>query len=123
MSNKSMTPIRFDVGQMDSRLKGVNIQKVVSGSNHSAILIGGKVFVRGEPETNAVGRRINERHKVSNSMTFDSVGLNHVDDLWCGGYHSFAKVKKGNKWHYFAWGLNKQGQLGLRNYENSAYPQ
>ena len=59
MSNKALTPIRFDVAHIDSRLKGVTIQKVVSGSNHSAILIGGRVFVRGEPETNAVGRRIN----------------------------------------------------------------
>ena len=34
------------------------IQKVVSGSNHSAVLVGGKVYIRGEPETHSVGRRI-----------------------------------------------------------------
>ena len=55
-------------------------------------------------------------------MTFDGVGLSHVEDLWCGGYHSFAKVRKHNQWEYYAWGLNKHGQLGLRSYEETAYP-
>lgn len=45
-----------------------------------------------------------------------------MEDLWCGGYHSVAKVKKGNQWHYYVWGLNKHGQLGLRNYDDTPYP-
>ena len=90
---------------------------MVSGSNHSAIVAGGKIYIRGEPETHTVGRRINERHKVRNSLTYDGMGLNHVEDLWCGGYHSFAKVKKNKEWRYYAWGLNKHGQLGLRHYD------
>ena len=69
-----------------------------------------------------MGRRINARHKVQNSLTFDGVGLSNVDDLWCGGYHSLAKVLKGKKKEYYAWGLNKQGQLGIGNYEESPYP-
>lgn len=122
MGGRTTGPERYNVAQLDARLKNQPIQKVVSGSNHSAILVGSKIFIRGEPEAHTVGRRINERHKVKSSLTFDGVGLNKVEDLWCGGYHSIAKVKKGSTWHYYAWGLNKHGQLGLGTYEDSPYP-
>jgi alpha-tubulin suppressor-like RCC1 family protein len=123
MADRVTTPIRYDIGKLDTRLKNQSIQKVVSGSNHSAILAGGKIFIRGEPEAHTMGRRINARHKVENSLNFDGLGLNKVEDLWCGGYHNIAKVKKGSTWHYFVWGLNRQGQLGLRTYEDIEYPQ
>jgi alpha-tubulin suppressor-like RCC1 family protein len=42
--------------------------------------------------------------------------------LWCGGYHTIAKVKKGSGWAYHGWGLNKHGQLGIGNYEENPYP-
>ena len=78
IGTRTTTPIRYDVSHLDSRMKNVPISKVASGSNHSAILVGGKIFIRGEPEAHTVGRRINERNKVKSSLTFDSVGLNHV---------------------------------------------
>jgi alpha-tubulin suppressor-like RCC1 family protein len=56
-------------------------------------------------------------------MTFEGVNLRNVDDLWCGGYHSIAKVNKGGKWCYYVWGLNKHGQLGLGDYEEYNYIQ
>lgn len=115
-------PERHDLAAIDSRLRNTTIQKLVSGSNHTAFLIGGKVFLRGEPEAHTVGRRINERHKLKSSMQFDSVGLTGVVDVWCGGYHTIAKVKKGNSFIYYAWGLNKHGQLGIGNYEENPYP-
>ncbi len=59
MAERIRTPIRYELGQLDSRLKNQPIKKVVSGSNHSAVLAGGKVFIRGEPEAHTVGRRIN----------------------------------------------------------------
>lgn len=43
-------------------------------------------------------------------------------DVWCGGYHTIAKIKKGKRFVYFAWGANKRGQLGIGNYESQAYP-
>lgn len=43
-------------------------------------------------------------------------------DVWCGGYHTIAKVKKGDSFAYYAWGLNKHGQLGINNYEENPYP-
>lgn len=123
MGERITSPIRYDMKELDGRLKNAQIQKVVSGSNHSAVLAGGKIFIRGEPEAHTVGRRINARHKVSNSLNFDGLGLTKVEDLWCGGYHNIAKVKKGSTYHYYVWGLNKHGQLGLRTYEDAEYPQ
>lgn len=117
------TPVQFDINQINNRQNPESkLTKVVSGSNHSAILIGGKIFIRGEPEAHTVGRRINERNKLKSSLTFEGVGLNNVEDLWCGGYHTVAKIRKGDSWSYFGWGLNKHGQLGINNYEESPYP-
>lgn len=95
---------------------------MASGSNHSVFLAAGRVYVKGEPEAHTVGRRINERHKIKNSLTYDGVGLNNVENVWCGGYHTIAKVKKGSNYEYFGWGLNKQGQLGLGTYDEKPFP-
>lgn len=43
-------------------------------------------------------------------------------DLWCGGYHTVAKCKKGKIFAYYGWGINRHGQLGTGNYEESLYP-
>lgn len=59
ISERTTTPIRYEIKQLDHRLKDQPIKKVVSGSNHSAVLVGGKIFIRGEPEAHTVGRRIN----------------------------------------------------------------
>ena len=64
ISQKIMEPIRYNVSEFDYKVRHKEIQKLVSGSNHSAVLVGGKIFIRGEPETHTVGRRISERHKV-----------------------------------------------------------
>lgn len=55
-------------------------------------------------------------------MTFDGVGLNNVADVWCGGYHTVAKVKKGKDFVYHTWGKNDQGQLGVGNFKSQAFP-
>jgi len=47
MTARTTTPFRYDVAQMDTRLKNQPIKKVLSGSNHSAILIGGRIYIRG----------------------------------------------------------------------------
>jgi hypothetical protein len=49
-------------------------------------------------------------------LIFEGVGLNNVIDVWCGGYHTIAKVKKGASFKYFAWGKNDRGELGINNY-------
>jgi alpha-tubulin suppressor-like RCC1 family protein len=117
------TPVMFDINEINNRQNSESkLTKVVSGSNHSTILIAGKIFIRGEPETHTVGRRITGRHVLKSSLTFDGVGLNNVEDLWCGGYHTIAKIKKGNSFAYYGWGLNIHGQIGINNYEESPYP-
>lgn len=55
-------------------------------------------------------------------MTFDGVGLNHVLDVWCGGYHTVAKTLKGKQFVYYTWGKNDQGQLGIGNFKSQAFP-
>lgn len=42
--------------------------------------------------------------------------------MWCGGYHTIAKVKKGKRYDYYGWGINRHGQLGTGSYEESLYP-
>jgi hypothetical protein len=42
-------PIKFNVTSIDIRNKNLVIDKLISGANHSCILIGGKIFCRGEP--------------------------------------------------------------------------
>lgn len=116
-------PQFYDINQINNRYNAESkLTKVVSGSNHSAILIAGRVFIRGEPQAHTVGRRIGGRNKLKNSLTFEGVGLSNVEDLWCGGYHTIAKVKKGSGWTYHGWGLNKHGQLGIDTYEENPYP-
>jgi alpha-tubulin suppressor-like RCC1 family protein len=48
--------------------------------------------------------------------------LHNVVDAWCGGYHTITKLKKGNSFTYFAWGLNTKGQLGINSFKSEAYP-
>jgi alpha-tubulin suppressor-like RCC1 family protein len=55
-------------------------------------------------------------------LTFDGVGLNNVLDVWCGGYHTIAKIIKGKEFRYHTWGKNDQGQLGIGNFKSQAYP-
>ena len=42
--------------------------------------------------------------------------------VWCGGYHTVAKVKKGKDFVYHTWGKNDQGQLGIGNFKSQAFP-
>lgn len=116
-------PELFDINAISNRSNTESkLTKVVSGSNHSAILIAEKIYIRGEPEAHTVGRRINARHKTKSSLTFEGVGISNVEDVWCGGYHTIAKVRKGKGWSYHGWGLNEHGQLGVGTYEESPYP-
>jgi alpha-tubulin suppressor-like RCC1 family protein len=39
------------------------------------------------------------------------LNLKHVQDIFCGRYHSFATI--GDKKLLYAWGLNNNGQLGI----------
>ena len=57
------------------------IEKISSGANHNCILIGGKVYCRGEPEALTIGRRTSKRHKVENSLTFNGVNLSNIVDI------------------------------------------
>lgn len=36
-------------------------------------------------------------------------------DIWCGGYHTIAKVYEKSKFSYYGWGLSEHGQLGVNS--------
>ena len=115
-------PERIFAEEINISNKNKRIQKIASGANHNCVLVDGKVFCRGEPEALTIGRRTSKRHKVDNSLTFNGVNLSHIVDIECGGYHTVAKVFKKGKFHYYAWGTNSSGQLGIGSYVSQAYP-
>jgi alpha-tubulin suppressor-like RCC1 family protein len=102
--------------------KNKRIEKLACGANHSTVLIGGKLFCRGEPEASTTGRRVSRRHKVENSLTFNGVNISSVVDVVCGGYHTVVKSKKYAELRYYSWGTNDHGQLGIGSFESQAYP-
>lgn len=125
---KMVEPVRVpkvqDINDISGRPnRESRLTKVVSGSNHSVILLDGRVYTRGEPEAHTVGRRIMKRHQVDSSLKFEGIGLDNVEDVWCGGYHTLIKTRKGSGWEYRAWGVNKHGQLGISSYEECPMPQ
>ncbi len=70
-----------------------------------------------------VGReRLMERRKIPQNLVFDTLGLRNVLDVWCGGYYTIAKTKKGQDFIYYGWGQNDKGQLGLGNREHQPVP-
>lgn len=78
MADPIRLPVSFSTSEISNRAKYGTLQKLASGSNHTAILIDNRIYIRGEPEAHTVGRRINERHKIETSLMFDGIGLNGV---------------------------------------------
>jgi alpha-tubulin suppressor-like RCC1 family protein len=111
-------PTRIYASEINIRNKNKTIQKLSCGANHSCVLIGGKIFCRGEPDASTTGRRVSKRHKVENSLTFNGVRLSDVTDIECGGYHTVARVEKNGKILYYSWGTNDHGQLGIGTFES-----
>lgn len=79
------------------------------------ILADGTVFIRGDSEYFALGRKILDRHKEKvKATTWLAMGLKKVQNIWTGGMHCFASVQGRNKGvEYYGWGNNAFGQLGL----------
>lgn len=89
------------------------MRKVVSGYNHTLLLIGDSAYIRGDTEYFASGRRILERRKDKfDTNRYQGLGIRHVVDVFTGGMHCFVRVK-GDK--YYGWGNNAFGQLGIGN--------
>ena len=47
ISEKIRTPIKYKLSEIDYKLRGKQIHKLVSGSNHTAIVVDEKIYVRG----------------------------------------------------------------------------
>jgi len=125
MCQPHRAPIRW--GEEEFRRK--EIQKVLSGCNHSLILSEEKVYVWGDPDTCVLGRMPLARRKMTQGLCIEALSLKQVIDVYTGGYHSFVKQKKKimnkeskkkeDRTVILAWGLNNYGQLGIGNTENT----
>lgn len=125
MCQPHRTPIRW--GEDEFRKK--EIQKVLSGCNHSLILADERVYVWGDPDTCVLGRMPLARRKLVQGLCIEALSVKPVEDVFTGGYHSFVKQKKKvlnketknkeDRSIIFAWGLNNYGQLGIGNTENT----
>lgn len=122
MTTSIFQPTRIYASEININNKHKRIQKLACGANHSCVLIGGKIYCRGEPDASTIGRRISKRYKVENSLTFNGVNLSDVVDIECGGYHTVVKIVKRSKVSYYAWGTNDHGQLGIGSYDSQPYP-
>lgn len=47
ISEKIFTPIKYKIADIDYKLRNKQIDKLVSGSNHTAIIVDQRIFVRG----------------------------------------------------------------------------
>jgi regulator of chromosome condensation len=96
------------------------IRKVVSGSNHTLVLIDDQVYIRGDVEYFASGRKILPRNKEKLDIgRFQNVGIKHIEDIWTGGMHCFVKA---HGQIYYGWGNNAYGQLGIGNNQHQTFP-
>ncbi len=64
MTDSVFEPTRTYAHEINIHNKHKKIEKLACGCNHSAFLIGGKIFCRGEPDASTIGRRMSKRHKI-----------------------------------------------------------
>ena len=125
IADKIELPLRISLSEVSPGKKIKNITKVISGNNHSMILADGNVFIRGDSEYFALGKRILDRHKDKVKATsWQGMGLKKVKDIWTGGMHCFASIEtKEGKSEYYGWGNNTYGQLGVGDTEIRTFPE
>jgi|JI6StandDraft_1071083.scaffolds.fasta_scaffold03828_2 alpha-tubulin suppressor-like RCC1 family protein len=91
--------------------KDIQLKKIISGSNHTLLLTSDSVYIRGDSEYFASGRRIMERRKEKyDPVKFQAMGIKHAVDIFTGGMHCFVKTVNNR---YYGWGNNAFGQLGI----------
>jgi hypothetical protein len=96
IAEKVLIPEWISLATLSNNKRYEKINKIVSGFNHSMILVDNTIFIRGDIEYSALGRKILDRHKDQVKPTsWLAIGLKKVQDIWTGGMHCFASVKKG----------------------------
>ena len=70
---------------------------------------------------NKIGRKVRDTgHKVASMLKKTRLAPENVADVWACGNHSFVKTRdlRTNEVKLWAWGLNRNGQLGLGHCED-----
>lgn len=119
IGDKALVPVRIG----EEEFKEFKIKKVVSGAHHTLVLASGRVFGWGDPETGKIGRMLRGRHKNTQSLKIEAIGIKKALDIFCSIDSSFAIAEgKGGKQIVYSWGLNNWGQLGIGSRDNSSTP-
>ena len=112
------------IGESDFNRK--KIKKLLSGANHTMVLIDDKVHIWGDPEGGALGRTPTDRRKTTQGLAIAGLGIRGIQDIFTAAYHSFIirknPGKKDSETSVLAWGLNNHGQLGLGHVDNTVHP-
>lgn len=112
MGEKILKPTRIGENEFQEP-----IAKVLSGNNHTMVLIKGKVFSWGDQDTCVLGRLSNTRNRIANSLKVGQLGIKNVIDLFTTGYNGFIKREEKKKGEnqtelvYYSWGLNNYGKF------------
>lgn len=101
------------------------IQKLLSGANHTLVLSDKKVFAWGDSETCVLGRMPTAKRRFEQSLKVGGLRYRNVLDLFTAGNHCFlvtetkSRKDKSTHKHLYAWGLNNWGQLGVGAGDNT----
>lgn len=132
MSTPTQAPHLIDSREFDNDIP----MKICSGYNHCLILTRnkkqiGKVYAWGDSSCGKIGRKPPGRNKNLRSLKKFPISAKDPVDVWACGNHSFYKTyQKLNRLKksdfipvYYAWGLNRNGQLGLGHQSDVYVPE
>ncbi len=131
-TSPSLPRVRNFFNPEPSRVPGlVNIVKIAAGKSHSVALDkNGAVWAWGNSSRGLLGipsrfsldtLASGETFKVGSYVTepVQVPGIEQIVDIAAAGYHTIALKRDGTVW---AWGWNRTGQLGPREYKNRQAP-
>lgn len=104
------------------KYSNLEVSKIVCGANHVLLHAGGSVYAWGNRESGQTGINWDAKKKMS-AFNPHLINLKGVFDIFSGKDHSFALCQKGDQKRLYAWGFNKNAQLGLGHKDNLWNPE
>ena len=91
-TNGNMEPPHKKPTRIGEKVFNKQIDKLLSGYNHTMILMEQKVYLWGDQDTKVLGRKSTTRHNIEQCLSPAALGVKSVVDVFTGGFHSFVKV-------------------------------